>query len=69
MRIVLPLEVVHVMKDELQVLLAVVAIPRLIERRCRAPHPIREQPRLIKPRIELALDADLRLGLNATAFS
>ena len=59
MGIILTLEETHVAEDEIQVLLAVVAIARLIEHLRGAAHAISKEPGLVKPRVEFALDADL----------
>ncbi len=55
------------LEDEVKISFAVFAIPRLIERFCNAPHTIGEQPRLIEPSVELALNANLCLRRDAYA--
>jgi hypothetical protein len=61
----LTLKVVHVPEDEFQILFAVFVVSRFIECGGSTSHSIREKPRLVKPRVEFALDADLRLRCEA----
>ena len=63
--IMLTLKVIHVPEDELQILLAIVLVSRVLECSGRTSHAISEQPRLIKPGVEFALDTDFRLRYEA----